>query len=249
MKLSELQTGFRSWLEDGNEHFAAMLGKNARHGLDVYQNNYRAQLRACLRGAYPITLEWLGWTTFNDAADCHISSCHPTSWTLDAYPFGFDETLKARFPADPEVHELAQLEWALGEAFISRDASPVSHERLVDIDWDSAVIRFAPSLAIHRFHTNAPEIWSALKQGTPSPSPLLRKEQGALIVWRSAERSQFRTLDVGEAEALQAAGAGSRFGDLCGRFVASDGTEGAIALIGGWLGRWIADGLVTGIDE
>jgi hypothetical protein len=249
MRLSELQSGFRSWLENGSEQFAARLGRDARHGLDVYRNNYRAQLRSCLEAAFPITLEWIGWSAFQDAMAHHVASFHPISWTLDAYPMRFNRTLKERFPADPEVAELALLEWALSQAFVNRDAAPVSIEQLRSADWDHTVLRFSPSFEMNQLTTNAPDIWSALKQGQQPPQPIALAESRILIVWRAGEQSRFRSVDLHEGHALRSAFAGSTFGELCATLASSVGQIAAAESAGQWLGRWIADGLIVGIYD
>nr|GFB56186.1 hypothetical protein [Tanacetum cinerariifolium] len=86
---------------------------HAAAGLAVYQNNYRAQLVSCLEHAFPQLRSWLGEEAFRHTAIDHIEHFPPYAWTLDAYAEHFDETLRRRFPENPDIHELAWIEQAL----------------------------------------------------------------------------------------------------------------------------------------
>jgi hypothetical protein len=134
MSLAALQSEFRTWLIDGSPDAAARIGDAAAPGLSVYQNNYRAQLIACLAETHEQTQAWLGGEAFLAAAATHIDATPPSAWTLDAYPVGFAETLTRLYPDDPEVAELAALEWALSRAFTAADATAMTLEALGRID-------------------------------------------------------------------------------------------------------------------
>jgi hypothetical protein len=53
MNLAAIQQDFRAWLVSGTEEAAARFAPEARAGLSVYQNNYRASLMACWQRAFP----------------------------------------------------------------------------------------------------------------------------------------------------------------------------------------------------
>lgn len=247
MSLAILQRDMRAWLEHGSEAAAARLGGGA--GLSVYQNNYRAQLLACLESGFPKTRAWIGDDAFHAAVVAHVERVPPSSWTLDAYARDFPATLGLRYPADAEVVELAMLELALDEAFVGPDAEPVAAAALGDLDWDRARLTFVPTLELLPLATNAPAIWAALHDGAHPPAAERLPEPGALLVWRQDMVSRFRAIEALEHQAILRIRSGARFARLCAAMVDLCGEADGIARAGGYLGRWLGDGLLASITD
>lgn len=243
MTLLALQDQFRDWLNVGEEEQAEQFSASVRPGLDIYQNNYRAQLAACLEESFPITLAWLGGELFHDAVVAHVEAVPPSSWTLDLYPRDFPATLRNLHPNDPEIADLAMLELALAEAFVATDAPPLAAD-LAAIDWDRARFYFVPSFAVQSLLTNAPAIWSAVIAGDAPPPATVLPVCAAVIVWRADETCRFRSVDRDERDALEFLSMrGATFGDYC------NARPDKVAQIGQWLGQWIADALIANIDD
>ncbi len=241
MTLLALQSEFRDWLKIGSEEQAGRFPVSVRAGLDIYQNNYRAQLAGCLEESFPVTLAWLGGEAFHAAVVAHVEAVPPSSWTLDLYPRDFPTTLRDLYPQDPEIAELAALELALSEAFVAIDTPPLAID-LAAVDWDHAQFEFVPSLATHCLSTNATAIWSAIVAGDIPPPAIILPERGAMIIWRTNEQSRFRSISRGERDALSCLSLpGTTFGSFC------NDRPGDVDEIGGWLGQWIADGIIARI--
>jgi len=238
MSLLALQRDFAAWLRDGDADAAAP-------GMRVYQNNYRAALVACLEDAFARTRAWIGEEAFSRAVVEHVCRVPPSSWTLDAYPRDFPDTLAFLYPDDPEVAELAGLELALGEVFVGPDAVPLMQAKARDIDWDRAILRFIPTLDLRPAITNAHAIWLALAEEKLPPPVEILAGAHALLVWRHDLTSRFRLIDAREEQALALARSGLSFANLCAAVVAVEGEAEGIALAGQWLGCWLADGLLT----
>ena len=249
MTLATLQRDMRAWLETGSDVVAARFDATAASGLKVYQNNYRAQLVACLEASFPQTLAWLGGEAFHQAVVAHIERIAPSSWTLDAYPLGFPRTLRSLYPDDAEVAELAMLEAALDEAFVGPDADPVAADTLQAIDWDRAQVTFVPTLELCTLTTNAPAIRTALLAGETPPGAQNILDDSALLVWRHAMVSRFRPVEALERDAIVLMQSGMRFARLCEVLVDRCGEAAGIALAGRYLGQWLADGLVAAVTE
>jgi hypothetical protein len=249
MSLIELQRDLRSWLIREDGWAARRIGENAGPGLRVYLNNYRAQLAACLEDSFACTLAWIGDAAFHRAVVAHVERVPPSSWTLDAYPRDFPATLAQLYPDDPEVSELAWIECALGEAFVGPDAPTVAVVGLGGVDWDRAVLRFTPTLDLGTLTTNATAIWAALTAGDTPPAVEMLPEPGATLVWREGQVSRFRAIDQTERQALLAARGGLSFAALCEEMVTARGQRDGVAVAGQLLGQWLADGLITKIDE
>lgn len=247
MKLAALQQDFQAWLVDGSEVAAARFGTGAQPGLLVYQNNYRAQLVACLTEGFERVLAWLGEDAFLAAVAAHVDRTPPTSWTLDAYSVGFPATLSDRYPDDPEVAELAWLDWALADAFVGPDAAPPSAELLAAVDWDQAVLILTPTLRIGEATTNAAAIWSALSAGQMPPAAEVLPQPAQLVVWRQAYVSCFRSIEAAEIRAIAQALAGEPFSAICAALVGAEGETDGITTASSLLGQWLRDGLLTGI--
>lgn len=240
MSLAALQRDFRRNL--------LAAASPAKGGFAVYHNAYRAQLADCLGETFSKTRSWLGGAAFADAARDHIERCPPSRWTLGAYGDGFDATLVSLYPDDPEVAELACLEWMLSRAFEGENATALGACNLGGIDWDNAMLVFVPTLCTYPSLTNAGAIWSALAGDEPPPTALLLPQPAAMLVWRQQFTPCFRTIDAVEHAAIVKARAGMSFADLCAAMVDDHGEEDALARAGSMLGQWIADGLIREIQ-
>lgn len=248
MRLAALQQDFESWLRVGSDAAAARFGERAKPGLLVYQNNYRAQLVACLTDIFERVQSWLGEAAFLAAVATHIDRTPPTSWTLDAYSLDFPATLARLYADDPEVAELAWLDWALADAFVGPDTAPPAAEDLTGVDWDQAVIQLTPTLRLGPARTNAAAIWSALSADAMPPGAELLPHPAQLLVWRQDYVSCFRAIEAAEMRALAQALAGESFGTICAALVTEQGEADGIATASGLLGQWLRDGLVSGVS-
>lgn len=247
MTLAALQRDFRLWLTDAPVDMSRWTQADA--GLAVYHNAYRVQLVDCLSDMFAKSRAWLGDDAFTQAARTHIVSTPPHGWTLGDYGEGFDRTLASLYPADPEVAELAWLEWQLGRAFEGADAVAIDPGALAGVDWDMAVLRFLPTLCVGPAATNAGAIWSALSAGEDPPAAERLPEPGGLLVWREAFTPCFRTIEAEEQHALALVMAGESFGALCMTAIAAHGEADGVARAGALLGQWLRDGLIVGIVE
>jgi hypothetical protein len=248
MTLGELQHDFRLWLVSGADSAADRLPGATGAGLAVYQNNYRAQLVGCLEESYPQLRAHMGEQAFLHAAVQHIGKYPPHAWTLDAYADEFGATLAALFPDNPDLHELAWIELALGAAFIAADALPVSAADFAGVDWDSVRLELTPTLRLRGAATNAAEIWRALRNGETALESAMLPEPGALVVWRSSHVSCLRAADLLELDALATLQEHGSFGALCEMLVGRLGEDEGIARAGTLLAGWIGAELITGIS-
>ena len=246
MKLGELQRKFSETLR----------GEHARHGLPitgeglrVYRNNYHEQLRSSLRSGFPYLALWLGDSEFDRAAGAHIAIHFPHSWTLDHYGYDFPATVQAMFPEDPEVPELAWLDWAMAEALVAVDEVPIDTAGLGELNWDDAYIEFVSSLRMTEVRSNAADIWTALEeQSIPPPSALL-SERRALLVWRSGLMPCFRSIPSWESQVVSALKHGFGFADACELLRPRFGAERAVSAAAEMLRRWLSDELITRIGS
>lgn len=248
MRLADLQRDFSAFIRSGDRTVTEAIPSKAQRGLAVYHHAFRASLTDCLRSAFEKTHAWLGDAAFDTAAAAHITSHAPQSWTLAAYGAGFDRTLGGLYPNDPEVGELAWLDWSLRRAFDGLDAPALDPASLAAIDWDNAGLTLAPTLAARPISCNVAEIWNAIAAGTAPPAARRLDPSAALIVWRQALSPQFRTVSMMELEALTLARLGKSFGEVCGDIAPGfPDEEAAAAFAGPMLGRWIGEGILVAV--
>ncbi|KKC27851.1 HvfC/BufC N-terminal domain-containing protein [Sphingomonas sp. SRS2] len=248
MTLLALQRDFRAWIAEESRDAAARIGPGAGPGLDVYQNNYRASLIACLSEAFERVRLWIGEERFVATASAHIDVTPPHAWTLDAYAGGFPETLELLFGDEPEIAELGWLDLALSEAFVGPDADSIDPASLGAVDWDNAVLRLAPTLTTRMLRTNAAAIWSALSAEEKPPVAERLPAPGLMIVWRKALTPCYRTGEPGEGLALDLVAQRTAFAGICAALIDAHGEEQGVAMAGGLLGRWIADGMLVAVE-
>jgi hypothetical protein len=249
MNLAELQRGFRTWLVSPSDEAAQQLAGGTPPGLRVYQNNYRSQLVGCLQETYPQVRAWMGEEAFLHAAISHIDQHPPHAWTLDAYADQFGTTLRTLFPDNPDVHELAWIELALGTAFVAGDAQALTAADLAAVDWDSARLQFIPSLLTTTATTNASDIWWAMQENREQPEGQMLAEPCGLLVWRRGYVSCLRTITALEHAALLHVQANGSFNALCEMLVERLGESEGVVKAGVLLADWIGSELISRIED
>jgi hypothetical protein len=245
MNLADIQGGFQAMLAAS----APAAGVPDGPGRAVYRNNYRAQLVGCLEESYPLLRTFIGEEAFLHAAAAHIGRQPPQAWTIDAYADGFCATLQALFPDNPDLHELAWIEHALGQAFIAPDAAPVRADALAAVDWDQARLHLTPTLQLRPATTNAADLWFAMRDAGVLPEAEMLPAPGGLLVWRRSFVSCLRALDPVEYAALAHLHREGSFGALCALLVERLGEEQGIASAGAMLADWLGSELITGVEH
>jgi hypothetical protein len=240
MNLATLQRAFQAHLITGNDGIAAFVEPAMQRGLPVYAYAYRATLRAALRDTFEKTLLWLGEDAFDASADTYIGTVPSRSWTLSDYGDGFSAHLAATMPNDPEVGEIAWLDWALRQAFAAGTLSPLDPVALAAVDWEVATLTLAPHLAFRTVGTNVIELWNGLPDAPVSAERL--DVPIGLIVWRDGFTPEFRSADPREVEALAMLGSRQSFAATCATLAERGGDA---ETIGGFLSVWLRDGLVS----
>ncbi|MBN9544478.1 MAG: putative DNA-binding domain-containing protein [Alphaproteobacteria bacterium] len=241
MTLLDTQRGFRDHILAGTD---APLPGAPERGLAVYRHAYRAQLVASLRDTFEKTWTWLGDDAFDKAARQYVEAHAPKSWTLNEYGDEFVRTLRALYPGDAEVAELAWLDWHLRRAFDGPDGDAITPEALGQVDWDHAVLIFVPTLTMGEVATNCAAIWGALANNETPPAAQRLAVPATIRIWRSGLTPKYRTIETFEQRALTLAMAGSGFADLCALLVEDGDADRAAQDVGAALASWLRDGLI-----
>lgn len=214
-------------------------------GMGIYRNAYRARLIGALESGYERTRRWVGEEAFEVAAAHYILTQPPSSWTLDAFGAQFPDLLAELFAGDPEVAELAWLEWQMQQAFGAVDTPELGAAQLgtagLDEDgWNTLRFAMAAGFAARAVTHELAALWhglapdSAATPDDPLPAPQ------HLIVWRHALRPHFRLHDPAEFSALDHLIRGATLGQTG---AALERAGGDPEQLGGWLACWLSEGL------
>ncbi len=256
MNLAETQAAFMAQVLD--EDAPPVEGFEERHaaGLSIYRNNYRSALVEALRSTYERTVRWVGEDAFRRAAAHHLIMHPPVSWTIDEAGARFDETCVQLFSKDPEVGELAWLEWTMLEVFTRENIEPLdtaefgaATTQFSDEDWAGLRLQFLPGAKARVVGHDLRMLWNALDQDGFERPDLPVSEQRGIIVWREGERPTFLMVDAEEARAFEQLRQGVPYGELCvalaGDGPSAESMQQAAMRAGAMLGRWLNEGIVA----
>lgn len=247
MKLAALQTRFLADLiseeEPENKPGAA------NEGFGIYRNAYRSTLVEVLRDTFARTLEYAGTDGFDRAAAHYLISYPPASWSLDHVGKGFAETLAELFTHDPEVAELAALEWAMHTVFVGADEAIETLEsfssktqHFEENDWVNLRLEFVSAMTAVPCEFDLIALWKH-----PDAPPARLDQSSYALVWREDERPVFILVEPLEKHALDMMKAGATFGAICEHAMEFGEKNSVAEVAGGWLQGWLSRGLIAGI--
>lgn len=250
--LAQVQDAFLACLHDDDAPLPSGLDSTA--GMAVYRNAYRARLLDVLGESYPRTAQLVGADTFAQAAAHHLIAHPPSSWTIDRAGEGFADTCAELFANDPDVAELAWLEWAMQSAFTAADEVPLTHAGFATAtagfdaaDWEQLVLEPIAGTVLRPVTHDLPRLWRSLADDADQPIVEGLESRQWLLVWREGEEAVFALLPYHEGEALNAALYGATFGDICTRLAERLVPEEAVAAAGAILNHWLELGLIGSV--
>ena len=252
--LAERQEAFLGAILDDEAALPDGWSGRQERGLAIYRNNYRSSLVEALRSTFERTERLVGETAFRQAAAHHCIMHPPSSWTLDLAGTGFAETCAELFANDPDVAELAALEWAMHLAFAARDAEALMPDAFAtacaafdEARWENLVLKIMPSVHCIEAGYDLVRLWSSLGPEESEADLAQLDEVHGAIVWREGERPVFVLRPAWEAQALKRFQSGEVFAQVCAAMIADLGEETAVAEAGTMLARWIAEGWVEAV--
>ena len=250
--LAELQARLQDYvLGDGSDVDDALSVVTGKRRLNIYHNAYRSRMHEVLRSAFEHTWAYLGDEAFDAICTRFIETHSSHSPNLRDYGGDFPHFLHQALPADPEVAELATMDWRLHNAFDAPNADILTGAHLSHVDetqWESLGFVFHPSVSLALFEWNVLDIWHALDQGLSPPIAQRLEVATGHLFWRSAQRSYFRSLGEDEYAALVGLTEGNGFAPVCEELALSYPNAGIENSIGTWLARWLADELLSAIE-
>lgn len=252
--LACLQAAFQDHLLDRPSPIAHEVDDGGRidveHRLHVYHNAYRIRLLENLRDAYEKTWAYLGDARFETSALAFIEDNPPRHRNLRWHGAAFSQWLANRFPQDPDIAELALIDWQLRQAFDGPDATPLESGDLAGLsveDWAGVGFRFTPTLFVTPLRFNSVSIWHALDQEQVPPAAEPLHAPTWLLIWRKGWQPHFRTLQAVEHAALMQLQDGTSFAQGCAALGEQFSDHEAASVAAGCLRTWLQDELIVGL--
>lgn len=257
--LADRQAAFLRGVLDENAPLPEGWGNSQAIGMNVYRGNYRSALVGALENTYERTARYVGEAAFKQASAHHALTNPPSGWTIEEAGQGFDATCAQLFAKNPEVAELAWLEWAMLGVSNASDAQPLdgsafgkAQSEFSDEDWMALRLEFQPRSQAREVRANLSGLWNALDEVAEGerPAPLLDAPKGC-IVSREGESPTFQMVSPENARAFSAIQSGASYGDmimlLAGESADADAIQNAAMKAGAMLGEWLGDGLIVSL--
>lgn len=216
--------------------------------LRVYADGYPARVQEALAETFPAVAHVIGRSALASLTARYIRAVPLHSYNLSetgaALPaFLQQDLLSSHLPFLPD---LARLEWRITEAFHAHeeprlDPTPLAAWTLVD--WERAVLRFQPAVALVRSQWPIRELWEARHTPVEEIDIDLRDRPDQVLVHRQGLDVTCESLGADEATALGALLEGHTLGAVH-QMPTLRGCDAAAAYT--WFARWAGLGLITG---
>jgi len=259
--LGERQAAFLRAIFDERAPLPDGWSNRQAAGMAVYRGNYRSALLGSLAETFERTALYAGAQPFAQASINHVIKHPPSGWTLDAVGAGFDETCAQFFVGNPEISELAWLEWTMLDLATAPNSVPMdpaafgaATAQFADQDWEQLRIDFAPRSRSRLVQYDLSAIWRALSGGAPPKQEVTLSAAQTCLVWREGERPTFALAEADHSDAFAAMQGGATYGDLIGMLVGDDPhptqetVQNAAMRGGAILGRWLQEGIIVAIN-
>jgi hypothetical protein len=225
-------------------------GVDSAQRLGIYHNAYRVRLADVLADSFAKTCLYMGSDTFAEHATAFAVAHPPLARSLSRYGADLPAHLAHLYPGNPELHELAQLDWDLRTRFDSADVDALDAQTAQATtdegqapDWLGWQSPLHPSLVLRSIRTNVVQLWRAIDADDEVPPVQQWAEARFLAVWRKGLQPHFQSLDADEAAFLHCLQDGQSVDQ------AATAMAGTAALpdpqrLGGWLQAWLNDGVL-----
>jgi hypothetical protein len=221
-----------------SEHFAAPR-------LNIYRHAYTARLSEVLAENFAKTLLFMGSDTFDSHALQYALAHPPQTRSLNRYGAQFPEFLRALYPHNPELFELAQLEWDLRTRFDGPDVPALTPEQAQRDDdaWLTQADVLHPSVLLRSVHTNATQLWKAIDADDAVPPAICSEVPRSLVVWRKNWQPHFYHPSPPAAIFLTALAQGATISATCDALepLGQAPRDHDLSL---WLRGWLDDGVL-----
>ena len=214
--------------------------------LGIYHHAYRARLAEVLADSFAKTNLYMGSDGFAEVATAFAVQQPPRTRSLGRYGADLPAYLGALYPDNPELRELAQLDWDLRSRFDGADAPALNATTAANpaaSAWLSWTAPLHPSLVLRSVSSNVAQLWRAIDADEDVPEVHYSTEAKTLAIWRKELQPHFQTLDSNEAVFLHCLAGGQSIEDAANNLADSPVLADPQTL-GRWLQAWLENGLL-----
>ncbi|HWP64793.1 MAG TPA: DNA-binding domain-containing protein [Candidatus Limnocylindria bacterium] len=222
----------------------------ARIRLGAYTGGYPARLEEALAETFPAVRHVVGADTFRRMVERYLPAVPAGIYNLNdvgaALPawLATDELARAL----PLLPDTARLELAVHRAFHATllppfDPAPLAHWQ--PADWEAAVIRFQPGVALVRSRWPIYDVWQARTQPRDTIDIVVDGRPQDVLVARTGYRVTPAVVPAEQAALLERLLEGEPLGAALGRL----GDAVAPEAVSAWFAGWARDGLVAGCER
>jgi hypothetical protein len=256
-ELYRLQKNMLAWLMEKDEALKADVidtGEVNKVSVDqrlsVYGEAYGYRLIDALSENYPAVHTLLGDDDFYEMTYAYMAAQPSHHFSLRYFGHKLEAFLQEYKKNVPVAADMARLEWALRNAFDAENKSAIGMQelQLVPVEsWGELKFEFHPSVARVDLEWNTPQLWTAIDtEAEPIDIEKLEHPIG-WVVWRKVLINYYRSLEVDEAWALDAAMKGDDFAFLCQGVCEWVDEVHAPERIAGFLSQWLEDELIVSL--
>ncbi|MBX7113546.1 MAG: DNA-binding domain-containing protein [Myxococcaceae bacterium] len=252
MKLAQVQdTLFQAVMGEGAlAESAALIRSGAltpEDRIGIYAEMYWLRMRDTLRADYPFVWHVLGDEPFDVLVARHIRRRPSTHYSLGRLGSEFAETLRDAHLEWPWVVDLAKLEWARAEAFISPDAPVLAFAALgalSDETFHHSRLQISPSVRLLKPTWDVLTVWRTCESGGDWRAIAVTPNATPVVVWRQGFAVFHVAVGSAEHDALSKAQQGFALPTVCEAF--ADAPEPAQAAFQA-IGSWVSEGMVSSL--
>ncbi len=223
----------------------APANNNSAQRLNIYKNAYSARLVEVLVDSFAKTYLYMGSDAFEADTAQFVLQHPPTTRSLSRYGAALPDFFRARYPGNPELAELAQLDWDLRTRFDGADVAaldPATAQQLPNPEhWLSLAAPLHPSMVLRAVTTNVASIWRAIDADADVPELEYQQPAKLIAVWRKGLQPHFQTLDADEAAFISSLAAGQSI-NTASVALQADANALSTERLGGWLTNWLLEG-------
>jgi hypothetical protein len=255
-RLPQIQDIFQGYLLRGDAAVEALVVGTERVPVEtrlrIYGDGYCSRLIEALQANFPVLSELLGETDFATLGAAYVRAHDSPFFSIRYYGNALADFLatEPEYSGAPVLADLARWEWMMTEVFDAADADAVSVADLAPLapeDWAGLRFGLHPSVRRLALSWNAPQIWNAVSDKEEPPEVEFSATPVQWVLWRQELRTYFRSLQPGEAGALEAVRDGQSFGELCTLLCTEFGEDAAPGRAAGFLRNWVESGMLTAV--
>ncbi len=224
-------------------------GVDSAQRLGIYHHAYRVRLADVLADSFAKTCLYMGSDTFAEHATAFAVAHPPLMRSLSRYGADLPAYLAGLYPDNPELHELAQLDWDLRTRFDGADVAALDAQNAQAaaegqvpawLGWQAPL---HPSLVLRSIRTNVAQLWRAMEADADVPPVQQWAEERFLAVWRKGLRPHFQSLEPDEAAFLRCLQDGQSV-DQAATALAGSAVLPDPQRLGDWLQAWLDNGVL-----